>query len=103
MQRFTDRVVVVTGGGGGIGGATCHRFAQEGAQVAVLDMNPEAAQRIADSIVSPGGQATEFTCDITRRDQLAAAVHAVAARRPGERRGGEGCVSTCCSRWLPSH
>ena len=37
MQRFEGRTVVVTGGGGGIGGATCRRFGREGAKVAVLD------------------------------------------------------------------
>ena len=33
MQRFEGKTVVVTGGGGGIGGATCRRFAREGAKV----------------------------------------------------------------------
>ncbi|MBO9356237.1 2-hydroxycyclohexanecarboxyl-CoA dehydrogenase [Bordetella petrii] len=74
MQRFTDKVIVVTGGGGGIGGATCHRFAQEGAQVAVFDMNLDAARRVAESIVSQGGRAAAFKCDITRRDDVDTAI-----------------------------
>lgn len=49
-QRFQDQTVVVTGGGGGIGGATCRRFAAEGARVAVLDLNLEAAAKVAGVI-----------------------------------------------------
>jgi FlaA1/EpsC-like NDP-sugar epimerase len=43
MKRFDNRTVVVTGGGGGIGGATCRRFAEQAARVAVFDLNIEAA------------------------------------------------------------
>ena len=39
MQRFEGKTVIVTGGGGGIGGATCRRFGKDGASVAVLDLN----------------------------------------------------------------
>ena len=41
--RFTGQVVIVTGGAGGIGGAIVHRFLSDGAKVAILDMNEEAA------------------------------------------------------------
>jgi 2-hydroxycyclohexanecarboxyl-CoA dehydrogenase len=67
MQRFKDKTVIVTGGAGGIGGATCRRFAAEGAKVAVFDMNLEAAQKIADEIKASGGSSTAFKCDITDR------------------------------------
>ena len=74
MQRFENKTVVVTGGGGGIGGATCRRFAQDGARVAVFDMNLEAAQRIAADITSADGTAAAFKCDITDRATVNAAV-----------------------------
>ena len=45
MARFAGKVVVVTGGGGGIGGATSSRFAAEGALVAVLDLDLDAAAK----------------------------------------------------------
>lgn len=80
MQRFTDKTAIVTGGGGGIGGATCQRLAQEGARVAVFDMNLDAAERIAGSIMAQGGQAAAFQCDITRRSDVDAAVQAVEAK-----------------------
>jgi len=76
MQRFEGRTVVVTGGGGGIGGATCRRFAREGAQVAVFDLDPEAAEKVAAGIRAEGGRAQAFRCDITERASVDAAVEA---------------------------
>jgi 2-hydroxycyclohexanecarboxyl-CoA dehydrogenase len=69
----------VTGGGGGIGGATCRRFAREGARVAVFDLNLEAAETVAAGIRADGGQATAFRCDITDRQSVDAAVSAAEA------------------------
>ena len=80
MQRFDSKTVIVTGGGGGIGGATCRRFASEGAQVAVFDMNLEAAEKVAADIRATGGRATAFACNITDRAQVDAAVAAVEAQ-----------------------
>ncbi len=74
MQRFQNRTVVVTGGGGGIGGATCRRFAGEGAAVAVFDLNLEAAEKVAAGIRTEGGRAQAFRCDITDRASVDAAV-----------------------------
>ncbi|WP_213953440.1 MULTISPECIES: 2-hydroxycyclohexanecarboxyl-CoA dehydrogenase [unclassified Variovorax] len=77
MERFKGKTVALTGGGGGIGGATCRRFAAEGAVVAVLDMNLEAAQRVAEGIRANGGKAEAFRCDITDRASVDAAIAAV--------------------------
>jgi len=74
MSRFEGKTVVVTGGGGGIGGATCRRFAREGAKVAIYDLNPEAAEKVAAHIRDEGGQAMAFRCDITDRASVDAAV-----------------------------
>ena len=76
MQRFQDQTVVVTGGGGGIGGATCRGFAAEGARVAVFDLDPEAAEKVAAAIRAQGGSAKAFRCDITDRASVDAAVAA---------------------------
>jgi len=74
MGRLQDKVAVITGGGGGIGGATCVRFAQEGARVAVLDRNLEAAQGVVRRITADGGAALALECDITSRASVDAAV-----------------------------
>lgn len=78
MQRFEGKTVIVTGGGGGIGGATCRRLGSEGAAVAVFDRDLAAAQRVAGEIVEAGGEAQAFACDITVREQVDSAVAAVA-------------------------
>ncbi|MDQ7955931.1 MAG: 2-hydroxycyclohexanecarboxyl-CoA dehydrogenase [Rhodocyclaceae bacterium] len=74
MQRFQDKTVIVTGGGGGIGGAACRRFAREGARVAAFDLNEEAAARVAAQIREEGGRAEAVRCDITDRASVDAAV-----------------------------
>ena len=79
MKRFDNQTVVVTGGGGGIGGATCKRFGAEGARVAVFDLNLEAAEAVVAAIRAAGGQAQAFRCDITDRDSVNAAVLACEA------------------------
>jgi 2-hydroxycyclohexanecarboxyl-CoA dehydrogenase len=76
MRRFEDKMVIVTGGGGGIGGATCRAFAREGGRVAVLDLNLEAAETIASAIRNDGGAAEAFRCDITDRSSVDAALTA---------------------------
>lgn len=73
-QRFDNQTVIVTGGGGGIGGATCRRFAGEGAAVAVFDLNLDAAEKVAAGIRAEGGRAQAFRCDITDRASVDAAV-----------------------------
>ena len=82
MQQFEGKTVVVTGGGGGIGGATCRRFAQRGARVAVFDINLAAATKVADEINAyhdGGGTALAVHCDITSRASVDAAIAATEA------------------------
>ena len=66
-MRFKEKVVVVTGGGGGIGSALCHGFAAEGAAVAVADVNWGAAQKVAAEISRLGGKARPWGFDISNR------------------------------------
>ena len=74
MRGLQDKTVIVTGGGGGIGGASCRRFAELGARVAVLDRNLEAAQSVAAAITAAGGRALAMACDITDRASVNEAV-----------------------------
>jgi len=80
MSKFDGKTVIVTGGGGGIGGAACRRFARQGARVAVFDMNLDAAQRVAAEIGADGGEAVAFRCDITNRGEVDEAIAAAEAR-----------------------
>jgi NAD(P)-dependent dehydrogenase (short-subunit alcohol dehydrogenase family) len=50
MQRLQDRVAVITGAGSGIGLATAHRFAQEGAKVVAVDLDEITGAKVADEI-----------------------------------------------------
>ena len=63
-MRFQDKTVIVTGGAGGIGAAIASRFASEGAQVIVTDVNGDGAESVADSIRASGGRARAFAADI---------------------------------------
>lgn len=65
MRRLEEKVAIVTGGGGGIGGAVCRRFAAEGASVAVFDVNGAAAGEVAEAIAGTGGKALAVAADIT--------------------------------------
>jgi 3-oxoacyl-[acyl-carrier protein] reductase len=72
-MRLQDKVAIVTGAGSGMGEAIAQTYAREGAKVAVLDVNEQAAQRVAAAI---GANAAPVACDVTRRDDLARAVAA---------------------------
>ncbi|MDH7787122.1 2-hydroxycyclohexanecarboxyl-CoA dehydrogenase [Ochrobactrum sp. 19YEA23] len=74
MRGLKGKVVVVTGGGGGIGSATCLRFAEEGARVVVADISADAAARVVDTITAKGGDATAMIVDLTNFDATGAAV-----------------------------
>jgi 3-oxoacyl-[acyl-carrier protein] reductase len=74
MARFDGRSVLVTGGGRGIGAATSARFASEGAAVAVADLDQGPAEEVAGAIRDRGGRAIALSLDVTRRDQVEAAV-----------------------------
>ncbi|WP_326518995.1 2-hydroxycyclohexanecarboxyl-CoA dehydrogenase [Acinetobacter sp. CAAS 2-6] len=74
MKGLQDKVIIVTGGAGGIGSATCKRLAQEGAKVAVFDMNMAAAEALVAEIQNAQGQALAVQCDITNREMVDQAV-----------------------------
>lgn len=64
-QRFSEKTVLITGAGGGIGRAVALRFASEGARVAVNDIKPEMVQAVVDEITSAGGAALAVPADVS--------------------------------------
>ena len=62
-----SRVAVVTGGASGMGEATCHELGRRGHKVAVLDLNGEAAQRVAEELRAEGVTALGVAADVSDR------------------------------------
>lgn len=62
-----SRVAVVTGGASGMGEATCRELARRGHRVAVLDLNGEAAQRVAEDLRAQGASALGVAADVSDR------------------------------------
>lgn len=69
-KRFTNKIAVVTGGGGEIGRATARRLTSEGATVVVVDLNLELAEETAATITGSGGEAWAWQTDVANRDQV---------------------------------
>ncbi|MGZ4510532.1 MAG: SDR family NAD(P)-dependent oxidoreductase [Mycobacterium sp.] len=65
-MKLHDKVVVITGSGGGIGEACARRFANEGAKVIVTDINSDAVTRVSESIGTVGVAGDITTEDIVR-------------------------------------
>ena len=65
-----DKVAVVTGAGGVLCGMFAKALAACGAKVAVLDLNEEAAKKIADEITADGGKAIAYKCNVLEKDSM---------------------------------
>ncbi|MFP8955443.1 SDR family NAD(P)-dependent oxidoreductase [Natrialbaceae archaeon A-CW3] len=66
----SDRRVIVTGAGSGMGEATARRFATEGANVLVVDLEEGAAESTVDAIVTEGGEAVAHVADVSDPDAV---------------------------------
>ncbi len=69
-QRFTNKVVVITGAGSGIGRTTALAFAREGASVVIGDIDEVAGAETARQILEAAGFATAVTCDVRKPDDV---------------------------------
>lgn len=69
--HLTGRAAIVAGAGRGRGAAAAHALAGAGVQVAVCDLNPDRAERVAGEIIASGGQAFGWQADVSNRFQVA--------------------------------
>jgi len=69
-QRLQGKRAIVTGGGSGIGRGAAMKLAAEGASVAVLDVNLEAAQQVAAGIIDAGGKGLAFRTNVANEAQV---------------------------------
>ncbi|MCL4876435.1 MAG: glucose 1-dehydrogenase [Anaerolineae bacterium] len=76
-MRLKDKVTLITGGAAGIGKATAERFAEEGAKVAICDVNEEAGRAVVKTL---GSDASFHKVDISNRQQVQEWVDAVAQK-----------------------
>lgn len=77
MKRFEKQVVVITGAANGIGKACAIRFAQEGANVACLDMADEKNEVVAAECHQLGVEALALRCNVTDKDNIQDVVHEI--------------------------
>lgn len=82
-RSVQGRTVIVTGAASGMGRATAHLFADEGANVAVTDVAVDGAAVVADEIVAAGGVAIAWALDVQDGEQVRSAVGEVANRFDG--------------------
>src|SRR5690242_11921315 len=68
-----DRVAVVTGGASGMGRSICEQLARQGSSVAVLDLDGEAAENVADGLRQAGAAAIGLGADVADRSAVDAA------------------------------
>ena len=80
MGRIEGKVAIVTGGGGGIGGASARALAREGGAVRVVDIDEGAAAEVAERIRTAGGDAAAWRADLSDEAQVVAVVEDAISR-----------------------
>ena len=69
-MEFTDQVAVVTGAGQGIGRAIALRFAKEGADIGIIELNPETGRLVADEVRQLGRRVATQRADVSRPEAV---------------------------------
>lgn len=78
MERFKDKVVLVTGAGSGIGAATARRFSEEGASLVLVGRTRDKLDKVAAAM--PGGRTLVQAADVAERESIEAAIDATLER-----------------------
>jgi meso-butanediol dehydrogenase/(S,S)-butanediol dehydrogenase/diacetyl reductase len=80
MRRFADKVVSITGAASGIGRATALRMAEEGASLALSDVNAQGLEETAKLARERGADVATWICDVSDRDAVGALIESAVAR-----------------------
>jgi NAD(P)-dependent dehydrogenase (short-subunit alcohol dehydrogenase family) len=80
QQRFSNKIVIVTGAAHGIGRAIALRFGSEGAQVIVNDVNAAGVEAVVQEIIAQGGLATAGVADVSQKSEVDALFDTVLER-----------------------
>ena len=80
MKNFNDKVAVITGAGGGVGSALARKLAARGCNLALVDVNKDALNTLADSLAGKVRTISTHVVDITDKEQMAALPEAVLAQ-----------------------
>ena len=73
-MKLSGKIALVTGGAQGIGRGIALRLAKDGADIALVDLNPEKLAQVAKEVEALGRKATTFVADVGDREQVFAAV-----------------------------
>ncbi len=79
---FTNKTVLITGGGSGIGKAMVNTFARQGALVHILDFNLESAQETQNELNAEGCKVVAHACDVSNFKQVSAIVEEILSSTP---------------------
>src|SRR5690606_38862209 len=77
ILNYTNKTIIVTGGGSGIGQAICELFASRDASVFILDVNEAGADETVGRIRSQGGQARAIRCNVASHAETADVVQSI--------------------------
>lgn len=80
MGAIENKIAIVTGGGGGIGGAIVRRFAREGAKIAVADIEAGTAKTTAAELAEAGTETLPLVSDVTKKKSVGQMIQAVLDR-----------------------
>jgi NAD(P)-dependent dehydrogenase (short-subunit alcohol dehydrogenase family) len=79
-MRLKDKVAIITGAGTGIGEATAHKFAREGARVMLAGLPSDPVKEVAEAIVANGGEAEAYLGDLAEESAARECVEAAVRR-----------------------
>lgn len=82
-RSIAGSVAVITGAASGMGRATAHLFADEGARLAIIDINADALASVAEEVKSVGAEVLPLTVDLSDRQAVATAIEQIAAHFGG--------------------